>query len=194
MHMPQRLARPRRRSIVPLAGLMLLLAACGGGATAGNGGHATNTSSSGSGSGTPGAGASGALCSHLSKSQVEQVFGITVPSTEFQDPLAQSATDTTALCVYFAADGGVDVGYDHGATAADAQQAYQIDSGISHCQRDISGLGDAACVGYYDTTQSQELVVRKGNYVVFISRPTPSDDAAVVDKLKQAAALILQTL
>jgi hypothetical protein len=192
MHTPQRTARPHRRFFAPRAGLLLLLAACGGGATAGGGGHATSTSAPGSGLGT-GGGNTGGLCSHLSKGQVEQVFGITVPSTDFQDPLAQSATDTTALCVYFAADGGVTIGYDHGTTAADAQQAYQLDSGISHCQHDVAGLGDAACVGYYDTTQSQELVARKGNYVVFISRPTPHDDPAVADQLKQAAALILQT-
>ncbi len=168
------------------------LAACGGSNTTHTGNSAGNSSPTGSTS-SKSAGATG-LCTLLSKSQIQQIFGFPVGFSNFTDPQAQSATDTSALCIYasaLSANDMVTMGGDISTTPDGAKQAYTLQSGVGDCSQAISGLGDEACADYNATTSAYEINVLKGNTAFFITRTSATHDASIPGKLQQAARVVL---
>jgi hypothetical protein len=173
---------------------LISLVACGGSSTSHAGNTSGNSSPSGSGGSTTSksAGATG-ICTLLSKDQIQQIFGFTVGFTNFNDPLASSATDRSAMCVFAPAnlqnDSGVILSGNVSTTPDGAKQALQLEAG-DNCQS-LAGFGDEACTDYDSTTSSFEIWVVKGDTEFNISRYSPNKDTSVPGKLQQAARVIL---
>jgi hypothetical protein len=179
-----------------IACFLMSLAACGGSSASHAGNSSGNTSPSGStspGSTPAKTGGQTGICTLLSKDQIQQIFGFTVGFTNFNDPLASSATDRSAMCVFTPAnlqnDSGLILGGNVSTTPDGAKQAYQlvIDD---NCQS-LAGFGDEACTDYDSTTLSFEIWVVKGDTEFNISRYSPNKDASIPGKLQQAARVIL---
>ena len=174
--------------------LFVGLAACGG-SSATHTGNSTGTPSPSSSPGSTPSGSAGAtgICTLLSKSQIQQIFGFPVGFSDFTDPQATSSTDRSALCVFASATSASNVltlTGDVSTTPDGANQAYMIGVG-STCPQPIAGLGDEACTEYDVTTSSYAIFAVKGKTEITLALSVAAQDASVPGKLQQAVRIIL---